>query len=146
MQDYAVVEEALRQRLITHFSNQLSDTRCVAGDIDALLRAIFDEEDTYFGCLLEFGMARELIREPFKAQIWATQIVGIFMIRYSPDVEDNLRLVLKNLRTLCKDDPRLGGTVDRARVIRIDTPEPVQVEDIGFYFVPFTVEVWERAV
>jgi hypothetical protein len=144
MQDYAVVEEALRQRLISAFPNKLSETLCIAGDIDQLLRNIFSE-DSLYGCLVDFGEAREANSEPYKTQIWMTRIVGVFIIRYVIDkIDANLREVLKDLRQLLKDDHRLGGTVDRAKLVAIETPEPTQVNDVSFLFLPFTVETWER--
>lgn len=141
--DYEVYEDALCAHLITSFPNHLSATRCKSADPDTVLTAIF-EENSLYGCVLDFGRGFEDSREPFKTQVWVWQIVGIFFVRFDESVEPHARQIISILKRLFENDHTLGGVSPRVRMVGIETPEPTQVNDIPFYFIPFTVEFWDR--
>lgn len=145
MYDYAVLEAAVIQRLITAIPD-LSDTRCLAGNLDGVLNAMFIENENH-GCVVEFLRGQYDPESPFKAPVWVWQILGIYFIRYTGNtvsIETELRNLLPKLAALFHDDHTLGGLSARFRVMEIDTPEPAQINDVPIYWLPFRVDVFDR--
>lgn len=138
--EYSVVESALITRLIETFS-ELSDTRCRAGDVDGVFNAIFEEGEDY-GCLIEFGGGRDAAKSPFDKSMWTWRTDCIFFIRYGEDIETKMRAIVDKLAYLTAPGQHtLGGTTPLARLYEIGVPEPGTVNDIPFYWIPFTVEI-----
>jgi len=147
--EYAVAEEAVRQRFLAHYTDVLYELTIQAGDIDVVMREIV-ENGAKFGCLLEFAGGRDPSRDSLAypgggspRSRWTWTITGMFFIRYVPgEVEADLRQIVDKLPTVFDADPRLSGVVSRAKIVRIDTPEPSEVVGIPVYWLPFLVDVW----
>lgn len=148
MEGYTAIEAAIRTRLLAHFSTELESDTCVIADSDSLFRALFQKKAKH-GCLLDTGIppGRQMTGEPFKTPMWAWQIIGVFIVRYegnTAQVETDIRAVIDKLRSLFDDDHTLGGTSSKAKILLIDTPEVVEVNDAPFYFMPFVMEAWDK--
>lgn len=146
MSDYDLIESALRDCILTEFSDELTADRCLIADPDTLFQNMFAEGDdgSPYGCLLDYGDGREDRDQPFKSQMWIWTIVGIFMIRYNADIEAQARAVIRKLKRLVQNDHTLGGTSVKAKVVAINPPEPTQVNDVPHYFIPFVVDAWDK--
>lgn len=140
---YVSVENAIIQKLITTYPNELSSTRVVVGDIDSLFQAIFEENESY-GVFLEFGGGRRRDRETFKGNIFIWSLPGIFLIRYGDDIETKLRAIVDRLATLFDDDHTVGGVTPLAQMQVIGEAEVAQVNDVPFYWIPFMIEAFAK--
>lgn len=146
MVGYTALEQAVIDKLLVHFPSELSPTRCLSGDLDAVLEAVFAEDATY-GCIVEFAGGRERTREPFKTPVWVWSVFGIFIVRYQAgheSVEQNMRAVVDRLSTLFSDDHTLGRLTPLAKFAEIDAAEPVNINEYPFYWLPFVIEVIDR--
>lgn len=144
---YPTIEAAVVSAINTHFSTEFDglSSGCVAGKFDEL----YDEMSKIsakFGCLLEFAGGRMSRDNPFDKTMWSWFITGVFLIRYTDNVavEDNLRTVLGKLPAVFDADRRLGGVTPLVSVTNIDTPEPIQLGDTPFYWLPFNVVAYDR--
>lgn len=142
---YTAIEEAVRQRIVTVFSEELNDARCKAGDVDGVIRAMFEENSPY-GVFLDFGRGVTDPDSPFNTQIWTWTVVGVFLIHYTGlETEQNLRSIVDKFPSLLAPPYHaLGGSSALAKVIFLGDPEPGQVGDIPFYWLPFTVSAIDR--
>jgi len=140
--DYATIEEAVRAKLVETF-NGLSDTRCKVGDLDSVFQNMLSEGELQ-GCILDFLRGYPDTQQPFKTQIWIWRIMGIFLIQYSPTIETDMRDVVSSLSSMFAADHTLGGLTARVMISEIDTPEPASIQDVSFYWIPFTVDVFDR--
>ena len=148
MEGYTAIESGIKERVLAHFSSELTAETCVIADSDNLFRAIFEKNAAY-GCLLDMGIppGRQASGEPYKSPVWIWQIIGVFLLRYEGDttqIEAKARAVVDKLQSLLDADHTLGGLSDKARVVLIDTPEVTEVNDVPFYFMPFMVEAWDK--
>jgi hypothetical protein len=146
MVGYTMLENAVVEKLITHFSGELSPSRCKPGDMDAVMEAIFTE-NAYHGCIIEYAGGYESARSPFDKSVWVWSMFCIFVIRYDDggrDIEAMMRSVVDKLATLLEGDHTLSGVTARARITEINAAEPVTVNEYPFYWLPFTVEVIDR--
>jgi hypothetical protein len=154
MQDYLFVENLVVQRLIAHFPDELSESRCKAGKVDQVLEAVFKENANY-GCVVDFGGGSDDLDKAFARPQWTWRLVGVFLIRLAAgeDSEDPTEQIEINLRRIIDKLPHLFGspgqeTLDRqvgfVRVVSVDVPELGDVNDVPFYFLPFTVTVIDR--
>lgn len=149
---YVASEEAIRQAIIAQTNFDLTEDTC--GNVfDVVFANMYENEKTY-ACVLNVGGGSRATAEPFNAgtigrrgKIWKWFVMGMLMIRYFGDtelIETQLRQAIDQIRELFSDDPRLGGAVDYIETISIDMPENADVNDIPFYFLFFTMEVWEK--
>lgn len=141
--DYTEVENAIIAKLIEKFPDELSEGRVQAGDVDKVFEAVFGEGADY-GVLLEFDGGRRGSREAFKQPVWIWSIAGIFFIRYGEGIEGRLRSVVNKLAKFLDDDHTLGGVAPVVKITGIGDPEPGQVNDIAFYWLPFEIEAIDR--
>ena len=145
--NYSVVEEAVRSRFVEHYGEDLPDECCVSGDIDQLFTAL--QEGNYnFGVLLEYGKGSKLKQAPFNGKLWVWVIEGIMVMRYQGDnaaIEQEVRQKIDRLANVFDGHPTLGGLTPLAAVTDIDTPEPALVNEVPFYWLPFTIEVLDKA-
>lgn len=142
--EYSPLEDALVRKLVNHFGVELSDKRCQAGNVDGVLEAVFSEGAMY-GCFLEFNGGREDNKKTYSTPTWIWSILCVMIIRYDPDVvEANLRSVLNKLAKLFRGDHTLGNMTPLAKIVDIGRPDVGDVNEVGFYFLPFIVEVIGR--
>lgn len=146
MVDYSVVEDAVVHRVRDHFSTELSDSRCKAADIDAVFSAML-EEDSDYGCVLDYGDGRKRPRSPFSHDVWTWQILGMMLVRYRGDApahDKQARQVIDKLTHVFDNDKRLGGLVPLVEVTEIGKPEAEAVNDVPMYWIPFSIEVIDK--
>lgn len=136
---YSSIEAAALEELKTHFSAYLSDTRCQIADIDAIVDAIFSE-GSKFGCLIDFRSGSDTPRKPYNKDVWAWEIMGLFLIRFSETIEVDLREIVSLLPSTFSNNRRLSGLAANVKVSVIDRPEVADINDVPFYFIPFTID------
>jgi hypothetical protein len=141
--NYSTLEFAVVNKFLVNFSNELSEARCKAGEFDKVLDGIFSENAVY-GVVLEFNGGHEDRNSPFGKLVWIWEISGLFLIQYTADVEERLRLVLDKLKLTFDGDHTLGGLTPKVSFSRIDPAEPVKINDTPFYWLTFTVEIIDR--
>lgn len=146
MAELDVLEEAVRQRLLAHFSDILVDARIRAGDPDTVIENVFNSDSDY-GVFIEFDGGYPEPQASMSNESWVWQYECLFLIRYRPtnDVENLMRTVVKRLRNaFAAPNHILGGITPRARIVSIGSPDPGAINDTPFYFVPFTVTAVQR--
>jgi hypothetical protein len=144
MNGIVAIKQGVLARVLEHFSDELDDDRCKIADTDAIFKAIFMSSEKYFGCVLDNGPAREMVDEVYKKQHWAWQIWGVFFIQYNDDIEVQADQIIDKLAVMFAPDHTLGGLSPKVKMVEIGIPEPNQVNDVAFYFIPFVVEAWDR--
>jgi hypothetical protein len=117
----------------------------VAGELDDLLNVMVGESYT-FGIYLDyFGAHRDRPTEKFNGKTWVWEIVGMVLIRVDPNtIETDMRRKITDIASLFIANHTVGGQVLKAEVVDIGLPEAGAVNDIPFYWCPFTVHVWDR--
>jgi len=149
---YTTAEEQIRQKILAVEAFGMSDTDC-GTSLDGVYSSLIRTNNLY-GCILNFAGGGRKNREPFaggsvKGRIWVWRTYGILLIRYLGDLndlEDQVRVVIEELKGLLDDDRRLGGTADYAELVSIDgPPEDITLNDTAFLMIGFTVEFWEKA-
>lgn len=145
---YSAIEEAVRQALITHFSDRLDDTRCTIGDIDTVFDSIQAglADGITDGCVIDFGGGTSRPRQTFANISWAWIISGVYLIRLNDDIESDLRDVVTRLPSSFQENRRLSGTTPRAYITEIGDPDVGQLNDVTFYFIPFFIEALDRSL
>ena len=149
MVGYTACENAVKTRILAHFSAELTkDEYCQCGDSDTLFTALFRDSASY-GCLIDIGnpAGRDITDAPFKGQIISWQIIGVFILRYGGEnitIEVSARAIIDKIASLFSNDHTAGGVASRFRVVLIDPPERVDVNDLPFYFIGFNIEVWDK--
>ena len=138
---YTVIEEAVREQFIAHF-DELDDKRCLIGDADKVVDNMFSSGEL-FGCYIEYNGGSELDRRPFKTSVWVWSIAGIFLIQYSDEIEDKLRVIVDKAKSVFDDDIRLGGVAIRVKIVDLADAYIGQINDTPFYFLPFLIEAIE---
>lgn len=142
---YSACENAVVSRFIAYFPGKLNDERCKAGDIDAVIDKVYQEGNT-FGCFFDFAGMRTSGRSPVDTQFALWDIDGVFVIRHTSnaETEENLRQILDTLPSVFDNDRRLGGAVDKVTITGIGRPEPVKIDSVSFYWLPFIVTAMVR--
>jgi hypothetical protein len=143
MVGYTLIESSVVARFISHYSSELSETRCMAADIDLILQSMFDENSEY-GCLFEFGGGSDEPRKPFKIDVWTWYVDGLFMIRLTSGIDQKKRAIIDKMTKVFSSDHTLGGISPRVRMVNIGKAELGDVGDIPFFFIPFQVEALDR--
>lgn len=146
MVGYSQIEAAVVQRILDHFPAELSANRCKSSDIDAVYQAM-REEDSDFGCVVDYGDGRRRDRPPFGSDVWVWQVVGFFLIRFRGDSNDQdrkAREVIDKLTTLFTVDKRLNGLVPLIQVTQISQPEPEVINEMPVYWLAFSIEAMDK--
>lgn len=147
MVGYPVLESAIVTAINTQFDSEFDglSSGCVAGKFDELYDNM-SKISAKYGCLLEFAGGRLSRDNPFNQPMWSWFITGVFLIRYTDNavVEDDLRTVLSKLPVVFDSDRRLGGLTPLVSITNIDTPEPIQLGDTPYYWLPFSISVYDR--
>jgi len=138
---YTEIEKAVKVRFIEHFS-ELDEDRCLIGDADKVVDSMFKSGES-LGCYIEYNGGGEMDRRPFKTSVWVWSIAGIFLIQYSDNIEDRLRVIIDTVKTVFDDDTRLGGTTIRIKIVDLADAYIGQINDTMFYFLPFIIEAIE---
>lgn len=140
---YSTIETEVINQFVSHFSTYLSELHVSAGDLDKVIDALSTTENEY-GILFEFARGRDPYDDTFKKPRWVWVIGGIFFIRYSDEIETNLRRIIDLLPSVFDSDHTLNNTTPLARITIVDTPEPSVVGEMSMYWLPFVVEVWAQ--
>lgn len=140
---YTELEDAIRLKIIEHMPDLFNQARCRAGDFDTVFQAMLEENANY-GCVLEFFGGMLDNSPPFSKAVWQWRVLGIFMIRYSPSVEDELRVIIGRLSTLFSDDHTLNRKTPLVRIRAMEAPEPSDSLDVPMYWFPVVIEIYER--
>jgi len=141
---YAVLEEAVRQQIISTLPEFLTNETCVISDIDKLLEVIFTTNGR-FGCVLDYNGGEETVRQPMSHAVWSWSILGMFLIKLSDSIDSDLRDIIGLLHTtFSSGNHTLGGLTPKAMFTDIGRPERGAVNDTPFYWLPFIVEVIDR--
>ncbi len=144
MVGYKAIEDAFIARMLAVFPDKLNENRIKAGDPDSVFDAIFTEGATY-GVILEFAGGRQDPHPVMSKIDWRWVISGIFVILYTGvEVEADVREIASRLADILNSDPRLGSTTPLARVSEVGVAEPTKVNDTPFYWLPFSVEAFDR--
>lgn len=147
---YKALETAVVTKFLSHFSTELNAARCRAGDMDGVFDSIFTENVDY-GCFFEFNGGGQ---KPLPAQTknhWVWSIIGAFVIRFKDepdiagdDIETKLRNIVDRMATVFDSDRTLAGSTPLVEVVEIGRAEPVKVNDVAFYWVPFGIDIFDR--
>ena len=141
---YTPAETALIEKLVEHFPEYLIMNVVKSGDMEAIVKAMKDGDQNY-GCYLDFGGGTRPDNESFAGRFWVWSVLGVFLIKFTGDtqaIETKLRAIIDRFATLFLDDPRLGGAVAKADLVRLERPEPVRLLETAFYWAPFQVDLW----
>ena len=141
---YERIENAVKERVIATFG--VDATLCQQGDVDALFEEM-QKANAPIGFLLEFAGGTRLKQAPFNGKSWQWRVYGYAIIRYQGDnakIEDDARLAMDKIITLFDGSHTLGGLAALATLSEIDQPMPSTINDVPFYWVPFTVDVVEK--
>ena len=144
---YSDLEEAVRKHIKFQFPDDLEESRIVAGNLDKLFEAM-QAENADMGCLLNYENGAVLNDPPFDGRIWLWAISGLILIRYKGDpiaIEEEARQVIDTLSMLFKGSHTLGGITPLAKIAAIKKPDPGKLNDVPFYWIPFLIEVLEKA-
>jgi hypothetical protein len=142
MKGYEVYEDAVVSKFIGYF-DELDDKRCMAADVDAVVNNML-LENSKFGCYVDFNGGSDEPRKAFNTSMWAWSMVGIFLIRFSDTIEDDLRTIVNKLSLAFAGDHTLGGITPFVHLISIGVPESGDINDTPYYFLPFVIEVIDR--
>lgn len=143
---FSVIEEAVRVRIVEHFSDLLTDGLVVKGELDKLYDNMLTT-DADLGCLIEYGGGSPQSRPPFKEDVWVWTIAGFFLLRYKGDdaqMEAQVRVVIDRLRSVFKGHHTLGGVTSKASLASMDTPDPGMINDTVFYWLFFAAEAFDK--
>ena len=141
---YEVIEEAVKQRVISVYA--ITDALCQKGNIDALYEAM-QTAGSPFGVLVEYAGGRRLAEPPFNGKSWLWSMNGYLLVRFQGDaqqIEVDARQAIDKLVTLFDASHTLGQITAVARLTDIDIPIPSTINDVPFYWIPFSVEVTEK--
>lgn len=139
---YTTIENAVVSKFIEKFP-ELNANRCKPGDVDQVLDALFNE-GAKMGCVLEFDGGVQDVNRPFNQQVFTWKIIGIIMIRYTDEVEGDLRSVLDRLPHVFTNDHTLSGVTPLVKLASVSSAEPILVNETPFYWVDFSLEAIER--
>jgi len=147
---FSSITDGLVTRFRNHFSDELNETRCQFDNIDGVFEAVLSEGANY-ACTIHFNGGGPQHRQSMEARgsgpvDWSWSYVGVFLIRYRGDVDmrEEQKRVVEKLSQVLREDFRLGGVTPLARFTEIGAPEPSQIGDVYFDWIPFIVEVLEK--
>ena len=141
---YERIESAVKERVIATFG--VEPALCQQGDVDALFEEM-QNVDAPLGFLLEFAGGTRLKQPPFNGKSWQWRVYGYALLRFQGDaakIERDARNAMDKIITLFGGSPTLGGLTALATLSEIDQPLPSTINDVPFYWVPFTVDVLEK--
>jgi len=141
--------DSVKETLVSHIP-ELNAARCVYGDLDALVEAMVPlptDDDTRYGCLLQFANIEHGPAEPFSQDIWQYYLSGILMIRLKSvdDIESEMLAITDTLRTTFSSKPRgLAGDLALVRILNIERPITSTIVDTPHYFLPFMIRIYDK--
>jgi hypothetical protein len=141
---YEVVEQAVKVRIIHVFG--IDEPLCQKGDMDALFESM-QKVNAPRGFLLEYAGGEKLKNAPFNGKMWGWLMNGYALVRYQGDstqIEIDARQTVDQIVKLVDGFQTLGGLVALASLIEIDPPMPSTINDVPFYWIPFTINIMER--
>jgi hypothetical protein len=106
-----------------------------------------------YACVLSFAGGNRAATEALqvgsnRGRTWIWSVYCTLLARYEGDaeeIENETEEAIEVLKGLFDDDPRLGGTVDYAKITSIDIPEEVYISDQPWKLISFAVEFWDKA-
>lgn len=141
---YEKLERAVKDQVITRFG--IDETLCQQGDVDTLFDAL-QKTNALVGFLLEYGGGGKLRHAPFNGKSWLWVLNGYALVRFEGDtkkIEEDARKIVDQLLPLFNGSPTLGGLSALASITEIDMPVPSTVNDVPFYWIPFSIEIMEK--
>lgn len=149
------VANAIRQVLINTAMLDLNERTCSI-DLDQAINYLnLDGKNT--ACLIMFSGGTREAREPFqmtggggmtnRGKIWKWRFNCILMLKYtggSMDIEVRELEAVDALMGLLDADRRLGGLSANADIVYIGQADGSEINDMAFYFLPFSIEVWNK--
>ena len=141
---YEAIEKAVQARAMALF--QLDETLVQLGNIDALFDAM-QTAGAPVGVLLEYAGGDRLKAAPYNGRTWAWHMNVYVLVRYQGDsdqIEIDARKNIDKITTLVDGSHTLGGTAAVAWVEDIDQPVPSTINDIPFYWIPFSMLILEK--
>ncbi len=141
---YTRIEAAVKSRIVNRFG--VDETLCQQGDIDVLFTAL-QSAGAPLGFLLEYAGGTRLKDAPFNGRMWGWHMNGYALVRFEGDtekIEDDARVIVDRLTGLFEQAHTLDGLVAVTFISEIDMPIPSNINDVPFYWIPFTVEVMEK--
>lgn len=139
--NYTDIEEAIKEEIVSHFSDYLT-----ADFVDHNLDRVWEnmiEHSQDCGVYLELGEGRRIQNPDMPlGRIWQWETDGIFIVRFrdSDQIEDKVREIAGLLASLFQQNPRLGGVVSYVYINLVDRPQPVTINDIASYWFGFEIQ------
>jgi hypothetical protein len=144
MVGYEVIEKAVQSRAMTVF--QLDESLVQIGNIDSLFDTL-QTSGAPLGILLEYAGGDRLKAAPFNGKTWAWHMNVYVLVRYQGDndqIEIDARKNIDKIVTLVDGSHTLCGTAAVAWVEEIDQPIASTINDIPFYWIPFSLLILEK--
>lgn len=143
MVGYQAIEDKIKAKFIDKYPDELSADLVQQGEMDRLFENML-ATGSHYGVYLHFNGGTLRNRQPFNKLVWTWSTTGIFFIRYSEDIETEMRSVVGTLAALVDGDHTLGGVTPLAHVVDIGDAEPGTMNDVPYYWVPFVIECIDR--
>ncbi len=137
---YSLVEQAVRDFLVSKLPNLLSDSTCVIANMEALVETM-NTNGRDVGCLLDFHAVQKDNDTPFNNSAFIFRIIGSFFLRYTgnpAEMDTLVRTVVDGLVSAFRGGARLAPA-QVAFLDRIDSPQIGSINDTTYVFVPFEV-------
>lgn len=143
MATYADIVTIVKDFLVTQITELTADTASVA-DIDAVIRAMYDDAETSAGMVLDFLYAVPHSTDSGRAvkDRWDTYIGGMLILQFDgrEDTEADKNTLLELLyRAFDGGSTKILSGTDKVSIVRIERPEKAAVGEHPFYFMPFTL-------
>jgi hypothetical protein len=141
---YGEIEKAVQARVMTVF--ELEEPVVQLGNVDALFDAM-QTAGAPLGFLLEYAGGDRLKNAPFNGRSWAWHMNVYALVRYEGDsskIEVDARQTIDKILTLVDGSHTLNGTAAVAWLEDIDQPVASTINDIPFYWIPFTLLILEK--
>lgn len=137
-----------REALITEWIAELEEL-----DANNIFKSIDDAVPLFTNDLYDsfmvvmFAGAGSDGRKVFTEYRWNHNFICSYFLKLRPDQYDHeLRMedFIEQAKRFAYSNQRLGGIVQIAMPIAIDIPEIITVNDISFYAVGVTVQIWDK--
>jgi len=147
------IVDAIRNVLIAQTVLDLDEETCSIDLDTAVLNMIAKQGNRC--CLLMFGGGARENRQPMQLSgggglsqrglQWRWSWHGVYMIKYDTDpyqIEVDVLEAITAMSGMMVNNIRLGNIVPKADIIQIGQPDGADINDMTFYMIPFTIEVW----
>lgn len=149
------VANAIRTLLINNTVLDLTEETCSI-DLDQAILSLIENNKSR-ACLITFGGGIKESREAMtrttggtfaqKGIIFKWRFNGVYMLHYVGDsmqIEVDVLEVIDQLAELMVGNQRLGDLVPFADMLQVGMPDGADINDMTFYLIPFSIEVWDK--